>query len=159
MINSKTFVSTAFVPVEYKNNQYVISTDSAQLDEDVIFDYLANESYWWADLTREKLNRYLQYSLCFGVYEGERQVGFARVVTDYTTFAYLGDVFILPSHQGHGLGKWLVACILQHPELQSLRKWTLNTRDAHTLYERFGFQNDPKPENYLVYRPNEVTRD
>ena len=149
----------AFTPVEYKNNQFVISTDPAQLDEAVIFDYLANESYWWQDLTREKLRRYLQFSLCFGVYEGEQQVGFSRVVTDYTTFAYVADVFILPSHQGHGLGKWLVECILQHPELQSLRKWTLNTRDAHTLYERFGFQNDPKPENYLVYKPKAVIGD
>ena len=152
MIN---LIATAFTPVEYKNTPFTISTDPARLDEAVIFDYLANESYWWTDLTREKLNRYLQFSLCFGVYDGEQQVGFARVVTDYTTFAYLADVFILPSHQGQGLGKWLVECILQHPELQSLRKWTLNTRDAHTLYERFGFQNDPKPENYLVYRPKQ----
>ena len=145
--------ASAFTPVEYKNNQFMISSDPAKLDENVIFDYLAHDSYWWLDLTREKLRRFLQFSLCYGVYEGTAQVGFARVVTDYTTFAYLADLFILPTHQGRGLGTWLVACILQHPELQSLRKWTLNTRDAHTLYERFGFQNDPKPEDYLVYRP------
>ncbi len=146
--------ATAFAPVEYKKDQFTINSDPAKLDESVIFDFLANESYWWTDLTREKLHRYLQFSLCFGVYEGNQQVGFARVVTDYTTFAYLADVFILPSHQGHGLGKWLVECMLQHPELQSLRKWTLNTRDAHTLYERFGFQNELNPENYLVYKPS-----
>jgi GNAT superfamily N-acetyltransferase len=145
-------INTAFAPVTYTNHPFTISTDPALLDEAVIFNYLANETYWWTDLTPEKLRRYLQFSLCYGVYEGARQVGFARVVTDYTTFAYLADVFILPSHQGQGLGKWLVGCILQHPELQSLRKWTLNTRDAHTLYQRFGFQTDPKPENYLVYR-------
>ena len=147
--------ATAFAPVEYKKNPFTISSDPAKLDESVIFDYLAHESYWGMDLTPERLSRYLQYSLCFGVYDRAQQVGFARVVTDYTTFAYLADVFILPSHQGQGLGKWLVECILHHPELQSLRKWTLNTRDAHTLYERFGFQNDPKPENYLVYKPKE----
>jgi len=146
-------ISTAFAPVTYTNNLFTISTDPALLDEAVIFNYLAHESYWWTDLTPEKLRRTLQFSLCYGVYDGARQVGFARVITDYTTFAYLADVFILPSHQGRGLGKWFVGCILQHPELQSLRKWTLNTRDAHTLYQRFGFQTDPKPENYLVYRP------
>ena len=151
--------ATAFASVEYKKNQFTISSDPAKLDESVIFDYLANESYWWTDLTREKLHRYLQFSLCFGVYDGEQQVGFARVVTDYTTFAYLGDVFIVSSYQGHGLGKWLVECILQHPELQSLRRWTLYTQDAHTLYQRFGFQNEPKPENYLVFRPETVIGD
>jgi GNAT superfamily N-acetyltransferase len=145
--------ATAFAPVEYKKNPFTISSDPTKLDESVILDYLANESYWWTDLTREKLHRYLQFSLCFGVYEGNQQVGFARVVTDYTTFAYLADVFIVPSHQGQGLGKWLIECILQHPELQSLRRWTLYTKDAHTLYQRFGFQNEPKPENYLVYKP------
>ena len=147
--------SVAFAPVEYKRNQFTISSDPAKLDENVIFDYLAHESYWWTDLTQEKVQRYLRFSLCYGVYEGEPQVGLGRVVMDYTTFAYLADVFILPSHQGQGLGKWLVECILQHPELQSLRKWTLNTRDAYMLYERFGFQNDPKSENYLVYKPKQ----
>jgi len=153
MINMTELFAAAFAPVEYKKNPFTISSDPAKLDENVIFDYLANESYWWTGLTQEKLSRYLQFSLCFGVYKGEHQVGFARLVTDYTTFAYLADVFIVSSYQGQGLGKWLVECILQHPELQSLRKWTLNTRDAHTLYERFGFQNDPMPENYLVFRP------
>lgn len=146
-------IATAFAPVEYHKGQFTISSNPARLDESIIFDYLAHESYWWTNLTREKLSRYLQFSLCFGVFEEESQVGFARVVTDYTTFAYFADVFILPSHQGQGLGKWLIECILQYPELQTLRKWTLNTRDAHALYQRFGFQNDPNPENYLVYRP------
>ena len=99
--------ATAFTPVEYKNNQFTISSDPSRLDETIIFDFLANESYWWTDLTREKLHRYLQFSLCFGVYDGEQQVGFARVVTDYTTFAYLGDVFIVPSYQGQGLARRL----------------------------------------------------
>lgn len=148
-------ITESFAPVEYRNNQYTISTDSTKLDEEIIFNYLAHDSYWWTGLTREKLNRYLRYSLNFGMYEGAQQVGFARVVTDYTTYAYLADVFILPYYQGQGLGKWLIECILQHPELQSLRRWTLHTRDAHTLYERFGFQNDPNPENYLVYRPKD----
>ena len=150
-----TTITAAFAPVKYQQGQFTISTDPTQLDEDVIYDYLANEAYWWTDLTREKTHRFLRYSLCYGVYDGGQQIGFARVVTDYTTFAYLADVFIVSSHQGQGLGKWLVECILQHPELQSLRKWTLNTRDAHILYERFGFQNNLNPENYLVYRPKE----
>lgn len=97
-------------------------------------------------------------SLCFGVYHAENgrenQVGFARVISDLTTFAYLADVFILPAYQGRGLGKWLIQCILAHPDLQQLRRWTLYTKDAHGLYAQFGFVVEPQPERHMVFRPN-----
>lgn len=146
-----------FPPQVYNRDGFVISTDPARLDLDVIHDFLANEAYWSPGVAREKVERALEHSLCFGLYAvepaGERQVGFARAITDVTTFAYLADVFVLRPYRGQGLGKWLVHCILAHPELQGLRRWTLNTRDAHGLYRPFGFVPNPNPENHLIYRP------
>lgn len=133
---------------------FQISTDPACLDLALIHDFLANEAYWSPGVSREKVARQLQFSLCFGVYKASQQVGFARVISDFTTFAYVADVFVLRPYRGLGLGKWLVQTILRHPELQNLRKFTLNTQDAHSLYRQFGFDNDPRPENYLVFRPN-----
>ena len=133
---------------------FQISTDPARLDLAVIHKFLANEAYWSPGVSLEKVARQLQFSLCFGVYKGKQQVGFARVISDFTTFAYVADVFVLRPYRGLGLGKWLVQTILRHPELQNLRKFTLNTQDAHALYRQFGFDNDPRPENYLVFRPN-----
>ncbi|HEX6386774.1 MAG TPA: GNAT family N-acetyltransferase [Anaerolineae bacterium] len=139
---------------EYRRTGFVVSTDPNRLDVDVIHNFLANEAYWSPGIAREVVARAMEHSLCFGVYDGDgRQVGFARVITDFTTFAYLADVFMLRPYRGQGLGKWLVECMLAHPELQGLRKWTLNTQDAHGLYRRFGFQPNPHPENHLVYRP------
>ena len=132
---------------------FQISTDPARLDLDVIHHFLANEAYWSPGVARQKVERYMKHSLCFGLYTGQEQIGFARVISDFTTFAYLADVFVLRPFRGQGLGKWLVQTILAHPELQGLRKFTLNTQDAHDLYRQFGFDNDPKPENYLLFRP------
>jgi GNAT superfamily N-acetyltransferase len=137
----------------------LVRTDPARLDQAVIYDFLANESYWSPGITPEKVARLVRHSLCFGVYapaeNGLRQVGFARTITDFTTFAYLADVFVLRPYRGQGLGKWLIQCMLAHPELQGLRKWTLNTKDAYGLYRPFGFKPDPKPQNYLVFRPEQ----
>lgn len=138
---------------EYDRDGFQISTDPARLDLDVIHDFLANEAYWSPGVAREKVARQMRYSLCFGLYTGAQQVGFARVISDFTTFAYLADVFILRPFRQQGLGKWLVQTILAHPELQGLRRLALNTRDAHSLYRRFGFANDPHSENYLLFRP------
>ena len=143
------------IPIhEYHQDRFLVSTDPDKLDVDAIHHFLANEAYWSPGVAREVVTRAMEHSLCFGVYDHDgRQAGFARVITDFTTFAYLADVFILRPYRGQGLGKWLVECMLAHPELQGLRKWTLNTLDAHRLYQRFGFGPDPRPENYLVYRP------
>ncbi len=106
----------------------------------MIHDFLANRSYWAAGIPLAVVKRSIDNALCFGVYHQDGQVGFARVVTDYATFAYLGDVFILESHRGRGVGKRLVKTIMEHPDLQGLRLWLLGTKDAHELYRKYGFK-------------------
>lgn len=118
---------------------YALSTDHGRLDIDLVHGFLSNESYWAKDRSRETVVRSLQNSLCFGVYKESEQVGFARVITDYAVHAYIADVFILPDHRDQGLGKWLVGAILAHPSLQEISRWSLDTMDAHGLYEQFGF--------------------
>ena len=115
-----------------------ISTDRSRLDVPLIHDFLSN-SYWAKDIPLAVVQRAIENSLCFGVYHDDRQVGFARVVTDRATFAYIADVFIIEEHRGRGLSKWLVQTILSHPDLQGLRRWMLATRDAHGLYAQYGF--------------------
>lgn len=118
---------------------YELSTDRERLDIDVVHRFLSSESYWAKGRSRDTVSRSLQNSLCFGVYKGSVQVGFARVLTDYAVHAYIADVFILPDHRGRGLGKWLVNAILAHPSLQEVSRWSLDTMDAQELYEKFGF--------------------
>ncbi|NCI45137.1 GNAT family N-acetyltransferase [Sediminibacterium soli] len=129
---------------EATRNEYTISTDSAKLDIAVIHGYLSNDSYWAQHIPIETVQRSINHSLCFGLYAADRQVGFARVVTDRATFAYLADVFILPGHRGKGLSKWLVSEIHAHPDLQGLRRWLLGTKDAHGLYRQFGWTSIPE---------------
>lgn len=147
-------MANMFAVQEWQRDGYVVSTADGRLQLDVIHHFLSQESYWAEGIRKETVARSLQYSLPFGVYavgeNSEEQVGLARVTTDYTTFGYIGDVFIVKAHQGRGLGKWLMTCILAHPELQTLRRWALYTRDAHGLYTQFGFVVNPKPENHLV---------
>lgn len=119
---------------------YHISTDRSKLDTVLIHNYLCNESYWGKGRSLETVKRSIEHSLCFGVYSGDAQVGFARVVTDHATFAYLADVFILEAYRGNGLSKRLMQEIVSHPQLQGLRRFMLATKDAHTLYEQFGFR-------------------
>lgn len=149
--------SQTFAPQTFHRDDFLVSTDKRKIDVDLVYHFLAYESYWANGIAREIVERSMRYSLCFGVYDcstsAERQIGFARVISDYTSFAYLSDVFILAGDRGQGLGKWLISCILAHPELQGLRKWMLNTKDAHELYERFGFRLNAEPDTYLVYRP------
>ena len=135
--------------VEHRRGEYAISTDPARLDLDVIHEFLTN-CYWAKGIPRDVAARSIEHSLCFGVYDGSgAQVGFARVISDFATFAYLGDVFILDSHRGHGLGKWLMECVMEHPALQGLRRWMLLTRDAHGLYSQYGFTPVKSPERYM----------
>jgi GNAT superfamily N-acetyltransferase len=138
---------------QYERNEYLISTDKARLDVTMIHDYLSHRSYWAQGRSIAVVARSIEHSLCFGVYEGERQVGFARVVTDYATFAWLCDVFILESHRGRGLGKWLVQCVKMYPDLKDLRLFILATRDAHELYRRYGdFEAMEAPEKWMRQR-------
>ncbi|MBC7446693.1 MAG: GNAT family N-acetyltransferase [Hymenobacteraceae bacterium] len=134
------------------DGRFLISTDPARLDLGVVHDYLTHRSYWAKGSTREKNERAAAHSLCFGVYEvaSGQQVGYARVVTDYTVFAYLCDVFVLEEFRGHGLGKWLVKTVLSHPEISNPRRWVLGTADAHGLYAQHGFGPLPTPERWMV---------
>ncbi|MEA2572617.1 MAG: hypothetical protein QOI24_4618 [Acidobacteriota bacterium] len=126
-----------------------VSTDKSQLDVERIHRFLSEESYWAKGIPRALVDRAIEHSLCFGAYDGAAQVGFARVVTDYAAFAYVGDVFVLPSHRGRGVSKALMDAIRSHPELQSLRRWHLLTYDAHGLYAQYGFRALEKPERHM----------
>ncbi len=141
--------------MEYRHGDFLISTSRERLDLDVIHGFLTN-CYWARGIPRKIVARSIEHSLCFGIYDGDsRQVGFARVVSDFATVAYLGDVFVLESHRGRGLGKWLMDCVMRHPALQNLRRWILLTRDAHGLYSQFGFTQVKVPERYMeLHRPN-----
>ena len=125
--------------MEWTRGAHAISTDPARLDRDLIHRFLSQEAYWSRGIPRASVERAIDHSTPFGLYEGAGQIGFARVVTDYTAFAYLGDVFVLGPHRGRGLGVWLVETVLAHPDLQELRTMLLFTHDAHDLYRRFGF--------------------
>ncbi len=133
---------------EWRKDNWVISTDPAKPDVDAIHAFLTH-AYWCEGITREIVERAVRHSLSFGLYDGTAQVGLARVVTDYAVFAYLCDVYVLESHRGRGLGKWLIECVMTHPQLQGLRRFNLATRDAHGLYTQFGFQALAKPESHL----------
>ena len=139
---------------EWRRDGFVVSTDPGRLQIEVVHGYLAR-SYWAPGIAREKVERSLRRSLCFGVYEeaSGRQVGFARVVTDFETFAWVGDVFVLEEARGKGLATWLMETIVAHPDLQGLRRWVLATRDAHGLYEKVGFRAVEKPAEYMERRP------
>ena len=134
--------------LEVHRDSLLISTDPARLDLDVICDFLSR-AYWAQGRPRERIELSLQNSLVFGVYERRRQIGLARVVTDYATFVWLCDVFVDERYRGHGIGKWLMATILSHPDLQGLRRFLLATRDAHGLYAQFGFTPLGSPERWM----------
>jgi GNAT superfamily N-acetyltransferase len=134
--------------IEIHRDQFIISTDPARLDVDAIADMLSR-AYWAKGRTREVIARYIQHSLTFGLYDGSRQIGLARVITDYTTFAWLCDVFIHEDYRGQGLGKWLMQTVHSHPDLQGLRRWLLATRDAHGLYEQYGWKPLSNPGRWM----------
>ena len=141
--------------MEYHRGDFVISTSRERLNLDVIHEFLTN-CYWAKGIPREVVARSIENALCFGVYDGTgAQVGFARVISDFATIAYVGDVFVLETHRGRGLGKWLMQCITQHPALQNLRRWILTTRDAHGLYSQMGFAPAKFPERFMeIHRPD-----
>ena len=128
---------------------YTISTDPERINVNVVFAYLHHEAYWSKGIPLDVVDRSIRNSLCFGIYHADEMVGFARVISDYATFAYLGDVFVLPEHRGQGLSKNLMEAISIHPDLLGLRRFYLVTRDAHGLYEKFGFKGITQPERHM----------
>jgi GNAT superfamily N-acetyltransferase len=130
-------------------SEFTIDTDKSLLQIDVIHEFLSKESYWAKDRTLEQTKRAIENSLCFGVYLAARQIGFARIVSDFTTFAYIGDVFILQEFRGVGLSKLLMKTMVAHQDLQGLRRWVLATKDAHGLYEQFNFSGLKFPERWM----------
>ena len=143
---------------EWRRGEYTISTDNERLDLVVIHNFISHQSYWGQGRKIETVQRSLEHSLNFGVFENDRQVGFARVVTDFATFAWLADVFILEEHRGQGLARWLMQTILAHPDLQGFRRWVLATKDAHKLYQKFGFMELKRPERWME-RPDPHMRE
>jgi GNAT superfamily N-acetyltransferase len=135
--------------LEQNVDDYIISTDKSKLDLNVIHNYLFT-CYWAKGIPREVVARSLEHSLCFGVYLGDEQVGFSRVITDYATFMYLADVFILESHRGKGLSVAMMDMVVNHPDLQGIRTWTLLTKDAHGLYRKFAFKNHVDPTRFMI---------
>ncbi|MFL5698795.1 MAG: GNAT family N-acetyltransferase [Ktedonobacteraceae bacterium] len=133
---------------EWRRGEYLISTDKSRLDLTLIHNFLTT-SYWATGIPLEVVRRSIEHSLSFGLYKEEQQIGYARVITDYATFAYLGDVFILEPFRGQGLSKWLMEVVVTHPELQGFRRWILLTKDAHGLYKKVGFTEVKTPERYM----------
>jgi GNAT superfamily N-acetyltransferase len=133
---------------EYTNGQYRITTDTRRLDLDAIHAYLSR-SFWAEGIPKATVAKAMANSLCFGLFHGDEQIGLARVVTDRATYAYLCDVYVLETHRGRGLGKWLIETVMAHPDLQGLRRFQLVTRDAHGLYSRHGFAAPEHPERHM----------
>ncbi|MCW5599321.1 MAG: GNAT family N-acetyltransferase [Nitrosomonas sp.] len=135
--------------MKWQQGDFTVTDNREDLDIEVIHGFLCRESYWAEHIPRATVEKAMAHSLCFGLYHADKQIGFARAVSDHATFAYLADVFVLSDYRGRGLGKWLVSCILIHPELQGLRRWMLATLDAHGLYEQNGFVPLRHPEWFL----------
>ena len=142
----------------YLDKGFEISTDKSLLDKDFIYDYLAHQSYWAKGIPRDKVETSIKESVCFGVYHHQTQIGFARVISDKSTFAYLADVFIIDTYRKQGLSKWLMQTIMAYPDFQSLRRWSLATADAHELYKKFGFESLNAPDRWMqIFTPYQKT--
>ena len=139
----------------FTNEDFTISTDKQKLQIDVIHNFLTN-CYWSKGIPVSKVQKAIDNSLCFGIYHQNTQIGFARIVSDFSSFAYLADVFILEEYRGKGLSKWLMQTIMDFPELQGLRTWILKTKDAHGLYKQFGFTSPKIPERIMEISRNNM---
>lgn len=142
--------------VTINKNEFYISTDKTKLDIDAIHEFLSTKAYWCLNIPKSKVETAIQNSLCFGVYHNEKQIGFARVISDFSTIAYLGDVYILEEFRGNGLSKWLMETIMSHPDLQGLRRWILLTGDAHGLYRQFGWTDIADPSKWMEHHNKNV---
>lgn len=143
---------------EYKD-EFCISTEKTKLDIDAIHGFLSTKAYWSINIPKEKVLTSIQNSLCFGVYEDKKQIGFARIITDYSTIAYLGDVYILEKYRGKGLSKWLISTIMDFPSLQGLRRWILLTGDAHELYRKYGWTDIVDPNKWMELHNKNVYKE
>jgi len=141
---------------QYTQNGYLLSTDKTLLQIAIIHRFLADKSYWAKDVPKNIVEKSINGSLCFGIYWKDQQVAFARVISDFATFAYLCDVFVLEEHRGKGLSKWMMEKIMQHPDLQQLRRFTLGTKDAHELYRQFGFRELDNACNNMEIRMADI---
>jgi N-acetylglutamate synthase-like GNAT family acetyltransferase len=144
-MKAKVFLNEAV----YHQKGFLISIEKSLLQHDFIFDFLNTQSYWAQGMPRDKLDIAIQESICFGVYHHQQQIGFARVISDKSTFAYLADVFIISAYRKQGLSKWLMQTILAHPDFKDLKRWLLATADAHQLYAKFGFETLNHPERFM----------
>jgi GNAT superfamily N-acetyltransferase len=142
--------------MNWYKEEFIISDEKNKLNAEYIHDYLSNKSYWAENIPLATVKKSIEGSVCFGVFENEKQIGFARVVTDKATFGYLADVFIDEHYRGKGLSKWLMEIIMNHHELQGLRRWMLGTKDAHSLYEKFGFTALENPKRIMHKHNAEV---
>ena len=133
----------------WSNGEFEISTDKSRIDLAAVHEFISNDSYWAAGVPLETQRRAIEGSMVFGVYRGDEQIGFARVVSDGATFAWIADVYVLDEFRGRGLGKWLMGTIVGHPDLQGLRRWMLATRDAHGLYAQYGFTELHDPARFM----------
>jgi len=134
---------------------YLITTDKAKMDIAFIHHFLSTEAYWCKNIPLETVQRAIDHSLNFGVFHHDRQVGYARIISDLATICYLGDVFIIPEHRGKGLSKWMMEQVMAHPDLKGLRRWILLTRDAHELYKQSGWKAIAHPERWMeIHDPN-----
>jgi len=136
--------------------QFCISTNKAKLDIVSIHQFLSTKAYWCLNIPRERVQTAIQNSLCFGVYQNEKQIGFARIISDFSTVAYLGDVYILEEYRGKGLSKWLMEIIMSHPSLRGLRRWILLTGDAHELYRKFGWTDIADASKWMEFHNKNV---
>jgi len=140
--------------VEWTRDRFVITDDTARVDRDVVHRFLRDDSYWSRDVPRDVVDRSIDNSLCFSLFDGDDQIGFARLITDRSTFSFLADVFVLPSHRGQGLAKWLCESVLEHPDLRGQRRILLGTDDAHALYAQLGFTPLEATERFMdIFRP------
>ena len=142
--------------MNWSKDGLLISDEKMMLQPEYIHDYLSNKSYWAADIPLETVKKSIDGSVCFGIYDANLQIGFARVVTDKATFGYLADVFVDENYRGRGLSKWLMEVVLNYPDLQGLRRWMLGTRDAHELYKKFGFEELENPQRIMHIHHPEV---
>jgi GNAT superfamily N-acetyltransferase len=146
-------------PREFNREDYIVSTDPSRLNLSSIHKFLAEEAYWSRGILFETFLKSVENSLCFGLYHQEMQIGFARVITDYSTFAYLADVFVMEGYRRRGLGKWLIECVFSHPEVQGLRRWMLVTSNAHGLYQQYGFKKLAQPESFMEISGKDLSTD
>ncbi len=137
-------------------NEFTISTEKTALDLEAVHHFLSTQAYWSLHIPFDKVEKAVANSLCFGLYTGAKQIGFARVISDYSTIAYLGDVYVLPEYRGLGLSKWLMQTIMAHTELQGLRRWILLTGDAHGLYRQFGWKAIADPDRWMELHNKKV---